>query len=208
MKRIMLLVVILILIASGLPARAQTGGAQTGGEVKLRILNLSAEALSISVIPGTSSEQLAQIDFADPAPAISQYYPLSAEVNSLGVSITRQGGFSGGGFTQTFVAGHAYVLLVTDGEDGPERVVIDESGPMGSINSPALQGLARLTLIHTVLAESAAYRLQNSTGTYTLAQILAPDLSGFDPEPTISGFALSPGDYTLTIAAAVSGDII
>ncbi|MBI5960714.1 MAG: hypothetical protein HY866_18390, partial [Chloroflexi bacterium] len=46
------------------------------------------------------------------------------------------------------------------------------------------------------------------TGTYTLAQILAPDLSGFDPEPTISGFALSPGDYTLTIAAAVSGDII
>lgn len=205
MKRITLIVMILVLIAGGLPTRAQSDG-----EIQLRILNLASEAQSVSVVPATPSGELDQIDLTGPAPALSPYYTLPAETNALGVTIHRMSGFSGGGFTATFDAGHSYLLLVTQGEEGAERVLIDESEPFGDVDSPAMQGLARLMLIHAVPIAPAAYHLQNSDGNHVLAQILTPDLErAYREFPVpVSGFGVTAGDYTLAVSAADTGALI
>lgn len=199
MKKLTLLIIVLLLVVGGLPARAQSDA-----EIRLRILNLSPEATSISVIPSAASGQLDQIDLAAPAPAVSPYYALPADVNGLGVTILRGSGMSAGGFTATFVAGHSYLLVVYQGEDGTERVLVDESAPFGGANSPALQGLAPLLLIHAVPAVGAVYRLQSAAG-QVVALTLAPDPDSFSDDLPFAGVGLTASDYTLTISAADSG---
>jgi hypothetical protein len=105
------------------------------------------------------------------------------------------------------LCGHSYLLLVTPGEGNRgAEVLIDESGPFGELNSPPMQGLARVMFINSVPGSLAAYRLQDTAGNHVVTQVPTPERFGDDPP--VSGVGVTAGDYMLSIVAADTGTVL